>query len=186
MNIYYKTMKKAPPSSLLIEALLYCKGGEALDLGAGPLNDVKFLLDKGFLVTAVDKSDDIAAIAKSIDNKEFTYVQTTFEKFDFPPQKFDLISAQWSLSFNPPESFNSMFQKLKSSLKAGGIFCSQLYGIKDDWASRENMSFFEVDKIKQLLSGMEVIKLSEGEENINNIEGKTKHWHVFEVIAKKV
>ncbi len=67
---YYNATSSKPPSRLLMRALEYVRKGNntltALDLGAGALVDSKFLLDQGFIVTAVDNSAASENLAKKI------------------------------------------------------------------------------------------------------------------------
>lgn len=184
-EIYFKATYNAEPNILLQEAVLACPGGNALDLGAGALNDSIFMLGKGFTVTAVDSSPLTLEKSKQITDPHFTMIGSSFDTFNFPEKTFDIISAQWSLSFNPPETFNTMFESLKKSLKEGGIFCGHFYGIKDGWSDTKNMTFFSLEDVKNLLAGFNIIKLFEEEENVSSVEGGKKHWHVFHVIASK-
>lgn len=184
-EIYFNATKNAPPAPLLEEAILYAKGTEALEIGAGALNDSKFLLNKGWRVTAIDKSPLTAAAAREILSDQFKFIQTTFDQFDYPVEKFDLINAQWSLSFNSPETFDAVFLSIKSSLKKGGVFCGQFYGYKDGWANNKEMTFFTLEKVKKLFDGYEILKFVEEGEEIESVEGGKKHWHVFHVITKK-
>ena len=54
---YYDKTKEKPPRTLLIEAMnSVVNKDEALDLGSGAMNDVRYLVSVGFKhVTAVDK-----------------------------------------------------------------------------------------------------------------------------------
>lgn len=179
-------MKNAPPSPLLEEALSYCQGNKAIDVGAGPLNDANFLVQKGFEVTALDNSPLMAEIA--MEYPDITPIVSNFDTFDFPKNTYNLINSQWSLSFNPPDTFDAMFSNIKESLKPSGVFCFTLYGKNDEWAkSKKDMTFINSkSEVQSLLSGFDILKLEEEDADIKNKHNEnTKHWHVYYVIAKK-
>ena len=185
---YIDQTKDAPPRPLLIKAVEFVKSkNSALDLGAGALNDTKYLLSKGFKkVVAVDKTNLAEEISKCLPQDRVEYIINSFEEYNFPKNVFDIINAQFSLPFTQPNSFNEVFNKLKGSLKIGGVFSGQLFGIRDDWyKQRANMSFHSREKVEQLLSNMEIIELNEEEKDENPAVGNIKHWHVFHIIARK-
>ncbi len=109
---YYNATSSKPPSRLLMRALEYVRKGNntltALDLGAGALVDSKFLLDQGFIVTAVDNSVASENLAKKINNPHFTFIKTSFDQFVFESEKYDLVTAQWALPFNDPKTFDAV------------------------------------------------------------------------------
>jgi tellurite methyltransferase len=185
---YYEIQKDKGPSALLVEAVSYCGQREyALDLGAGPLNDTKWLLGRGFHVVAIDSSPTMAKLASFINDSRFQPLISSFDDYPFPIETFDLINAHWSLPFEAPQAFGQMFNKLKKALKHSGIFVGQFYGIKDAWnVPKTRMSFHSRDRVEELLSGMEVLKLDEELENIAGVCGQSKLWHVFHVIARRV
>lgn len=48
------------------------------------------------------------------------------------------------------------------------------------------MVFLAKESIMNLLDGFEIIKFEEIEKDGNTATGKNKHWHVYDVIAKKL
>lgn len=183
---YYKNTAQKPPSKLLMKALEYVKGKTALDIGAGGFNDSVYLLSQGFTVTAVDSSPTSLELSKKINDPQFTFVNSTYDSFSFELEKYDLISAQWALPFNEPETFNIMFEKLKVSLKINGIFVGQFFGIKDEWnVPEKRMTFHTKEQVEDLLKGMHVIELREEEKDGTTASGNAKHWHIFHVIAER-
>src|SRR4051812_34897824 len=108
-STYYSLTSKGEPSLLLQRALPYVsrrlfRRREALELGAGALRDSKFLISKGFNVVAVDKEPHVAGLAGQMPKDRFRLRIASFESFDFPKEKFDLVSAMMSLPFNEPDS----------------------------------------------------------------------------------
>ncbi len=184
---YYKITKNKLPSKLLVCALEYAEGKDkAIDIGGGALKDTRYLLEQGFDVVVVDSSELMEKEAKKISSDKLHYFASSFANFNFPENTFDLASAQFSLPFNPPESFKAVLKKIKLSLKKDGIFCGQLFGVRDGWANRPNMTFHTMQQAQKLFKDMEVIYFNEEEKDGETANGTSKHWHIFHFIAKKI
>ena len=178
---------KLPPSPLLIDALTHLRSGlRAIDIGGGGLRDTKYLLEKGFDVTVIDIEPKIVNEAKKLFSNMAKGISTSFADFPFPLEEFDIANAMYALPFNPPDTFDMVFANIKKSLKKGGIFCGQFFGIKDEWSSSINMSFHTKEQVESLLEGMEIISLEEVEKDATLANKEPHHWHVFHVIARKV
>jgi len=112
---YSERTKGRPPRELLVKAVAYVRQkDQALDLGPGALNDASFLLEQGFQTVAVNKgpleADPVAqSRAATFPQDRFVYRVSPFDAFDFKPDEYDLINAQYALPFNPPETFDRMF-----------------------------------------------------------------------------
>ena len=183
---YYEITKNKPPSKLLIKALAHVKNkGKAIDVGGGPLKDTRYLLEQGFDVTVVDKSDLMVKEAETIKSDKLHCFVSAFADFDFPKNEYDIASAMYSLPFNPPEGFGVVFAKIKQSLVKDGIFCGQCFGIRDEWNTNPKMTFHSKEQVEKLLSDMEVILFDEEEKDDKTANGTPKHWHIFHFIAKK-
>lgn len=180
---YYEDTKNKPVSKLLLEALpLVVNRGRALDLGAGALVDSKYLLSLGFVVVALDQEK----FAEQIVDEKFTFVQSAYNDYEFPEASFDLISAQWSLPFQGPVDFEKLWRKMIDSLKPGGLFVGQLFGLNDEWnLSDTKLAFHSKEQVGKLLAELEILKLEELERDGELANGQPKHWHVFYVIARK-
>lgn len=184
---YYKKTIGIPPRPILVSALPHVrKKGLALDIGAGALNDSRYLLKQGFDgVVAVDPAGQFVEISKSISDKHFSAENTSIQKYDFRSNTFDIVNAGYSLPFISPEDFMLVWYKIYNSLKDGGIFCGQLFGEHDDWSSNTSMTFQSRKDIQNLLSRFEVIEFTEEEKDEMPAVGKEKHWHLFHFILKK-
>src|SRR3989304_4074010 len=183
---FYDLTKNKPPSELLVQALAHVKNkGKAIDIGGGALKDTRYLLEQGFDVTVIDKSDLMAKEAQGIKSEKLHYFVSAYADFDFPKNNYNLASAVYSLPFNPPDSFDVVFVKIKQSLVRGGIFCGQCFGIHDGWSTNPNLTFHSKEQVKKLLSDLEVLLLDEKEEDDKTANGTPKHWHVFHFIAGK-
>jgi trans-aconitate methyltransferase len=186
-NDYLTATKNSSPRSLLLEAIKYVKEEDnALDLGAGALNDTRFLLEQGFAVEAVDSNPTILEYAANLpQDAKVTFTVSTFDQYNFPKNVYDLVSAQYALPFNPPETFDKVFSKITDSLKAEGVFTGQFFGPEDEWSTRPNMTFHTKEDIKALLAPYSIHKLEETKGIRPTAVGPDKFWHVFKVIASK-
>jgi len=184
---YYKATKAKPPRPLLVKALEYVSDkGKAIDIGGGALNDTRYLLNQGFDVTVIDKSPLMEDEVKNIPNDTLHAHITSFEDFNFPKEEYNLASAMFALPFTAPEHFNTVFSKIKDSLKKGGVFCGQFFGERDEWKTNFNMTFHTKEQAQELLNGLEVISFKEDEKDDKTATGDMKHWHIFHVIARKI
>lgn len=186
---YVDGTKSKPPRKLLINALNICNPvlDNALDLGAGALNDTKFLIESGFKnVTAIDIEKYAEDVYIEWDNDKVTYIDSTFDNYEFPKNNFDLINAQYALPFNPKNTFNKNFEKLKGSLKQNGLFIGQFFGDRDDWNKNdEDMTFHTKNLALEAISDLDIILFQEEEKDEKTLDGNNKHWHIFNIIAKK-
>lgn len=185
---YFERTKDIKPRPLLVKAVDFViDKNEALDLGSGALNDVKFLVSKGFKhITAVDSKPLAQDIIQNFPLEIVSYIISRFEDFNFVENKYDLINAQYSLPFNPQDTLEKVFKSIISSLKKGGILTGQFFGIKDEWNVEGHiMSFQTRDQAEKLLNGLELIDFQEEETDRKTAKGDMKHWHVFHFIARR-
>lgn len=184
---FYTITKNKLPSPLLEEALSHAQNpnGQALDLGCGAGKDSRYMVSKGFFATAVDLNDVTQYLADIPDDK-INIVTSSFLDFNFKPEAYDFINAQWSLPFVSKNEFGNLMNKIKVSLKPGGIFTGQFFGINDEWNTLNTTKTFHThDEVVDILKDMEVICLREKENDGTLANGTPKHWHVFHIIAKK-
>ncbi len=183
---FYEITKNKPPSKLLVKAIEYVKDkNKAIDIGGGALKDTRYLLSLGFDVTVIDANELMAEEAKKIVSKKLHYFVTPFDKFDFPENNFDIASATSALPFNSSDTFDKVIKNIKESLVKNGIFCGQLFGVRDEWSSRSKMTFHTREQAEKLFSDMEIIDFREEEKDGKTANGTLKHWHIFHFIARK-
>lgn len=184
---YHEATKNKPPTKLLVEALKHVEQkGFALDLGAGAFSDSKFLLEKGFDVLAVDISKESETIAQEIQNNSFSFKRSSIESLSLEEEKYAIINAAFSLPFIDRHDFIETFSTIKKSLKKGGVLCCQLFGINDEWnQDLSKITFHTKEEVEDLLSGMNVISLTERENDGPTALGIQKHWHLFFIIAQR-
>lgn len=180
---YNEATKNNPPSKLLQESV--GMGGYALDLGAGALNDTRYLLERGYDVDAVDSNPSILELGRGLNTNAHIFI-STFDTFHFPVEKYDLVNAQYALPFNSPKTFDAMFARLVKSLKSGGIFVGQFFGTEDSWSDDEKMTFHTKEQVKTLFKRFSISHIEEIKKEGKTALGREKFWHVFNVIAELI
>ena len=178
---YNEVTKNKPPRKLLTKVAT--TGGYALDLGAGALNDTRYLLEQGYEVDVVDSNPSILELGKDL--KKVRLFVSRFDAFDFPIAKYDLINAGDAFPFNPPETFDAMIARLAASLKPGGVFVGQFFGVEDSWSNDKKMTFHTKEQVAALLKGFAVSHFEETKKEGKTAMGQNKFWHVFNVIATR-
>jgi len=113
-----------------------------LDAGCGSGRDSKAFLDKGFRVTAIDASTELAKTASALINQP---VQVClFQEFE-SDSLFDGIWACASLLHVPGNELPSVFLNLANHLATNGvIYCSFKYGTDD--VERDGRCFTNADE----------------------------------------
>lgn len=184
---YVDKTKDSQPRRLLVKALPFVENrGSALDIGAGALNESRYLIAEGFVhVTALDKNPVAADIAASLSGEKFEYVAGSIENSELSEKTFDLVNAQSVLAFINPESFDSTWEKILASLRPGGIITGQFFGDRDEWNGTAGMTFHSVEDANELLQDLNVISFEEEENDKKTAVGNMKHWHVLHFIARK-
>lgn len=184
---YINITKNKAPRDLLVRALGYVKNKEAaLDLGAGALNDSKYLLNSGFKkVIAVDGEEN-SELLKEINNPAFIFKKEKIEDYNFPLNFFDLINAQFVLPFIKRNKIEDVLDNIKKSLTSGGIFTGQFFGVNDSWSSNPGVAAYSEKEIKNFLASLDIIYFQEEEKEGQTAVNGLKHWHLFHFIARKL
>lgn len=184
---YYKKTKNSNiPKNIRTFLNMKVKPGICIDLGCGAGRDTVFLIKNGWKVIAIDKEDTEKMIRSSLNEKQQDSLEFVKEDFkDVILRPCNLLVANASLSFCSKENFSELWNKIVNSISKDGYFVGNFFGINDTWANRPNMTFFTKEEVIRLFSSFEIIKFKEVEENGKTALGVEKHWHVFNVIAKK-
>ena len=169
---------------LVRAAELFARPGEALDLGAGAGRDTIHLLSRGWTVTAVDSSPFAIAALRRVESRRLHVVESAIEAFE--PSAYDLVNAQYSLPFIPPQKFDAAIDRVLKAVRPDGVMCTLFFGPRDEWnlAGRE-MVFTTGAEVARLFTGWDVIELNEVEEDGTTADGAAKHWHVIHVTARR-
>lgn len=184
---YYEDTKALRPSKFLVDAFesFSPKPGIAIDLGCGAGRDTRYLLEKGFEVTAVDKDPEAEKYIKRLPCQDKVgFICAGFEDFSF--DCYDLVNTHYALPFTGKGDFDNVMKKIINSINPGGLFVGQLFGINDGWnTSDSNMTFCERGDVDKLFSGFKHLDINEVNEDGFMASGSSKHWHVFNIIAQK-
>ena len=182
-----KTKNNMPRTNIRKFVDMKIKPGICIDLGCGAGNDTIFLIKNGWKVIAIDKENTENIIRNNLNNEEQNSLE--FEKQDFENitlKPCDLLVANLSLSFCNKKYFSELWNKIVNSISKDGYFVGNFFGINDTWANRPYMTFFSKEDVLNLFSAFKIIDFREIERNGKTALGKTKHWHIFNVIAKKI
>lgn len=190
---YYKnTIDKSANETLMFAAGLLKNNSKkyALDIGAGTGSDSIYLLDHGFKVIALDQELNSLDIIKNKttkkQRKELTLENGFMENYVIENNTFDLINATFSLPFCTKTNFLKLWDNIYKGLKSNGVFSGQIFGTNDDWASNEDMSFFTNEEIDDLIMQYTPEYYVEVDEKGLIADGTEKHWHLFNVVLRKV
>ncbi|OGE84251.1 MAG: hypothetical protein A3B23_00405 [Candidatus Colwellbacteria bacterium RIFCSPLOWO2_01_FULL_48_10] len=184
---YFENTKNYPPASLLVKAMEYVKAkNKAIDIGGGgTLKDTKYLLSQGFETTIIDKEKVVGDAVRNTKSNRLKFFLTDFADFDFPQNEYDIAVAIYSLPFVQPDMFSDVFASVKKSLVKDGIFCGQFFGNRDGLHLNTKLTFVTKEKAQSMLDDMDVVLFDEKEFNGKTADGSPKHWHVFDIIARK-
>jgi tellurite methyltransferase len=186
---FYKHTSGRPPWERLVRAVSYVfRRADALDLGCGAGRDTLYLLEQGFEVTAVDADAQAMAILATFPHQERLHaVQSSFADFVFAPTGYDIINAHFALPFAGKAGFDIVFERVKRALRPGGIFVGQIFGVNDQWnrPEQDTIAFHTRAEAEELLRGFELIEFEEEDVDSHTADGSPKHWHVFNIIARK-
>jgi SAM-dependent methyltransferase len=188
---YYEEQERTEPRDLLVEVLDAfedeARSGVAVDLGCGQGIDTAELLRRGWDVVAIDASEEgIRRLRRRIPGDHAERLATLVAPMeDVAVVEADLIHAGFSLPYCRPEAFPDVWEGIRSALRPGGRFAGQLFGVRDTWAtSKDDMTFFELERARGLFDGLELESFVEEEED-GEAWGEMKHWHVFHAIARR-
>ncbi len=174
------------PRPTLLEALdRFTSPGLAVDLGAGTGRDTAELLRRGWSVIAIDGEreaiDRLHALAGPPSPRLETRV-ASFTEARWPT--CDLVNASFSLPFAPPGELDALWARIVESLRPGGRFSGQLFGVHDEWAG-SGLHVHTRDEVERLLAPFEIERLEEVDEVGTTVVGTNKHWHLFHIVARK-
>ena len=187
---YYNETKGNKPSGLLKTFFFMnfdkeLKGKTAIELGTGAGNDAKYLLEKGFKVTCIDKEEKSKEITMSqiTQNENLKFELQEFENLKL--DKADLIYSCFSLHFCNPEKFDCLMDEITENVKSDGFFVGNFLGEEDGWYGNHSMTFLSKEKVLDYFKDFEIKYYAEKKYVKDTVMGGKKNWHVFEIIAMK-
>ena len=185
---YYDNTTDAMPNYTIKKFIeLNVKPSNAVELGCGAGRDTIYLIKNGWNVLAIDKEDVESRIYKKLDTgemKKFRFLRQEFESLEL--ENNNLLVANFSLSFCNKNNFEELWNKINDSILKDGYFVGNFFGNNDEWKkTKEKMTFLTREQVIDLFKEFKIIELKEVEKDEITGLGKIKHWHIFNVIAKK-
>lgn len=172
----------------------FSEKGRALDLGCATGTDSFSLAELGYSVDAVDlNSENIDLLKKALvsdSGQSFNInpICSDIRTFDIQADKYTLIICNNVLPFiSDKEMVKKLISDMSSGLVSGGNLYFSVFGPKDAWAGKMDMSFFESEEILGILSvlPLEIYERSTTEGYNKTMKDVVKYSHIHRFILKK-
>lgn len=185
---YYDNTENEMPNYTVKKFIeLNVEPGNAVELGCGAGRDTVYLIRNGWNVLAIDREDvEIRIVSKLLveELEQFEFFKQRFEAIKL--ENSNLVVANFSLPFCNKNNFKELWDKINHSILKDGYFVGNFLGDKDEWKNaKEKMTFLTKDQVMELFRNFEIVEFKEVEKDGLTGLGKMKHWHIFNVIAKK-
>jgi len=160
--------------------------GQAVEIGFGDGTETLALLADGWRVLAVDPTPEAREVlqgrvpAGDVDRLEIRAQPA--QAVELPP--FDLLYAGYALSFLDGAAFTEFWADVRASVRPGGFLIVNVFGERDTWAGRPDMTFIDRAAAQRMVDGLEVLALDEEDADGSSFVGD-KHWHVFDIVARR-
>jgi len=118
------------PNAFLVSQAALLGKGHALALADGEGRNSVWLAQQGFTVDAFDFSAPAIVKAQALADKHQVQVNFSccaWQNFDWKPAHYDLVAGIF-FQFATPAERTELFEKIKQSLKPGGVLVIQGYG----------------------------------------------------------
>lgn len=186
---YYDNTENEMPNYTVKKFIeLNVEPGNAVELGCGAGRDTVYLIRNGWNVLAIDREDVETRIVSKLlveELEQFEFFKQRFE--DIELENSNLVVANFSLPFCNKNDFKKLWAKINHSILKDGYFVGNFLGDKDEWKiAKEKMTFLTKDQVMELFRNFEIVEFKEVEKDGLTGLGKMKHWHIFNVIAKKI
>ncbi|MEU4422722.1 class I SAM-dependent methyltransferase [Actinoplanes sp. NPDC024001] len=162
-------------------------GRTAIDLGCGAGRETRALLDDGWHVLAIDSEPGTEArLLRTVGGRHPALTVRTcgFENVSELPGA-DLVYAGYALPFQPRPSFEKLWTVIRSAVRPGGRAAVNVFGVHDSWAGDPTMTFLDGAEARALADGWEIEHWHEEDAPGPAFSGP-KHWHVFDLIARRL
>jgi len=186
---YYQAIGHRAPREPLLDALqrFGSSVGFAVDLGCGNGVDTVELLRRGWRVLAIDaEADGIERLLQRDDLVNRDKLETCVARLeDATWPTANLVNASLILPFVPPTAFDEVWYRIVQSLATDSRFAGHFFGNRDTWAELQTRTHHSRDQVQDLLKDFELERFDEQEYDGKTALGDAKHWHIFEVVARR-
>ena len=185
---YYKNTKNALPLENIKKFLeIDILPGNAIELGCGAGRDTIYLIKNGWNVLAIDREDTKSLIEEKLNENELKKFRSSVQNFqNVKLEKNNLIVSNYSIPFCGKKYFKEFWSKIEESIEKDGYFVGNFFGIKDSWVEiKPKMVFLSKTEVLELFKDFDIIHFKEIEEDKKTALGVMKHWHIYDIIAKK-
>jgi trans-aconitate methyltransferase len=159
----------------------------AIDFGCGAGVETRALLRAGWHVYAIDGAPGtrqrVLTTTEGSDQARLTIEVSDFHDLAELPAA-DLVYAGYSLAYIHPRTFPVVWSLIRASLRPGAWLAVNFFGERDSWAANPEETFLSEARARALFDGLDIVSFSEQDED-GPAYGGPKHWHVFNVIARR-
>ena len=190
MEEYYRKTENSKPNFLLEKLInnVDIEQKNAVDLGCGAGRDTLYFIKNGFKVLAIDREDTSKIISKKLSFEELKRFRFRCQDFeDTEIEENNLLVANFSIPFCNKNYFKSFWNKINNSILGNGYFVGNFFGLNDSWTkTKQDMVFLTKEEVLDLFkNNFYIIFFKEVEKDEKTALGVMKHWHIYNVIAKK-
>ena len=185
---YFDAVAGKPPRETLVAALANfeadgrapAEGRMAVGLGCGERR-----ASAGSDSEGEGMARSVARVPESARGRLTTMV-ARFEDAALP--ECDLLNASYSIPHCDPRDFPVLWARIVASIRPGGRFAGQIFGVNDGWAQKPDgvtRTYHTRAQVEAMLAGFDAEMLDEWQKEGKNAYGEPKYWHVFHVVARK-
>jgi SAM-dependent methyltransferase len=190
---YYQAVAGRPPRETLVTALdnwerehTGAPRRQGVDLGCGEGRDTVEFLRRGWHVLAIDSDagglERLTARTDLPRTGTLATLHARMEDADWPAA--DVINCSFALPFCAPDRFPDLWRRIVGTLNPAGRFAGQMFGPDDDWAN-PGLTIVTRAEVDALLAPFAVEHLEEQNRPGKDAMGNAKHWHLFNIGARK-
>lgn len=149
--------------------------GQAIDIACGTGRNTHFLVDKGFMVDAVDISD--YALSRVKKSATINKIDADLDKYNMAPNKYDLIVNINYLN-------RRLVSQMKDALKAGGVVIFETFILAHGDYKHETMNLDYLLRKNELLHSFIGLNIVYYEER-DDINLRGEKVRIASLVAKK-